>query len=108
MLSRMTDIPIACTLDAAQQRDRARLIDALVEDALIDQQPIDGGLRATFRADDGIEERIRQLVAAESRCCAFLTFDVDRREGVLSLDITGAPDARPVIDEFFAVSSEAA
>lgn len=108
MLSGMTELPIACTLGAAQQRDRMRVIDALVSDALIDQQPIDGGVRSTFHAYAGVEERLRQLIAAESRCCAFLSFDLNRIDGALALDITGAPEARPVIDELFAVSPEAA
>jgi hypothetical protein len=101
----MSDLPIACTLDATQMRDRVRFIDALVADALIDQEPIDGGLRTRFHARDGIEARVRELVAAESRCCAFLTFAVGGRPGELWLDIIGPVEARPVIDEFFAVSS---
>jgi hypothetical protein len=49
-----------------------------------------------------IERRTRELVTAESKCCAFLDFELDRENGHLVLDISGPEDARPVIDMFFA------
>ena len=93
----MSDQPIACTLAPDQMRGRMSLIDTLAADALIGQQPIEGGIRARFRAEPGIERRVRELAAAESRCCAFLRFDVHRHEHVVVLDITGSPDAQPAI-----------
>jgi hypothetical protein len=103
MLRGMTnDLPIACTLEPTEMRERAASIDALLDDALLDQREIDGGLRADFRDAPDVERRLHELVAAESRCCAFLSFAVGRDEDALWLDITGAPEARPVIDQFFA------
>ena len=99
-----TEIPIACTLNPAEMRDRVTSIDALLSDALLDQREIAGGLRTTFRDTPEVERRVRELVAAESRCCAFLSFAVGREDGALWLDITGAPEARPVIDQFFAAA----
>ena len=99
-----TEIPIACTLDPAEMRDRVTSIDALLSDALLDQREIPSGLRTTFRDTPEVERRVRELVAAESRCCAFLSFAVGREDGALWLDITGAPEARPVIDQFFAAA----
>jgi predicted ester cyclase len=96
-----TEIPIACTLNPAEMRDRVKSIDALLTDALLDQREIDGGVRTTFRDTPDVEHRIRELVAAESRCCAFLSFVVGREDDALWLDITGAPEARPVIEQFF-------
>lgn len=99
-----TDIPIACTLEPAEMRDRVASIDMLRHDALLDQHEIDGGLRTTFRDAPGVERRVRELVAAESRCCAFLSFAIGRQDDALWLDITGASEARPVIDQFFAAA----
>jgi hypothetical protein len=98
----MTNEPIACTLDAARMRKRGASIDALFSNALGDQREIDRGLRARFRDTPGIEPRIRELVEAEARCCAFLSFAIGRDGDALWLDITGAPEARPVIEQFFA------
>jgi hypothetical protein len=99
-----TDIPIACTLQPAEMRERAASIDALLDDALLAQHEIDGGLRSSFRVAPDVEQRLHDLVAAESRCCAFLSFASGRDRDTLWLDITGAPEARPVIDQFFAAA----
>jgi hypothetical protein len=99
-----TDIPIACTLQPAEMRERAASIDGLLNDALLDQHEIDGGLRTSFRAGPDVERRLHDLVEAESRCCAFLSFEIGRDDDALWLDITGAPEARPVIDQFFAAA----
>ena len=54
-----------------------------------------------------MERRLRELIAAESSCCSFLSFSLERVDGELVLDVTGPPDARPVIDLFFAPSEAA-
>lgn len=97
----MTDQPIACTLGPGQIEGGVAPIAALAADALLASETIDGGLRARFRDEPGIEQRVRDLAAAESQCCAFLRFDVhsDRRDIVL--DITGSPEAQPAIEQIF-------
>jgi hypothetical protein len=104
----MTDIPIACTLDPRRLRDRLAFIDSLAADALIGQDEIPGGVRSRFRDKPDVEARVRELVAAESSCCGFLSFEVSRRDGELWLEMTGTPEARPVIDRFFAAASSPA
>jgi hypothetical protein len=97
----MTDPPIACTLAPDRMRGRLAFIDALTADALVDQQPIAGGVRSRFRDEPDVERRLRELVALESQCCAFLRFEIGRAEAAIVLDITGSPDAQPVIERFF-------
>ena len=98
----MTELPIACTLTANGMTARLALIDALAADGLLDRTRTDAGLRVRLLDRPDIEQRTRELVAAESRCCAFLEFDLGRESGELVLDISGPEDARPVIDMFFA------
>jgi hypothetical protein len=100
----MSEIPIACTLSPNQMRDRMAFIDKLVSDALLDQHEIEGGVRSRFRDGPEVERRIRELVAAETSCCAFLSFAVGREDGEVWLDITGAPEAKPAIEQFFAAA----
>ena len=59
-------------------------------------------MRLRLRDTPEIEQRTRDLVVAESTCCAFLDFDLARTDGELVLDITGPADARPVIELLFA------
>jgi hypothetical protein len=98
----MPDAPIACTLTPDGMTARLALIDALSADGLLDRTPTDAGLRVRLRDTPNIEQRTRELIAAESRCCAFLHFDLGREGGDLVLDVTGPEDARPVIEMFFA------
>ena len=98
----MTDLPIACTLTAGGMTARLALIDALAADGLLARTATDTGMRVRLRDTPEIERRTRELVAAESQCCAFLDFTLARDDGALVLDITGPEDARPVIDRFFA------
>ena len=98
----MPDLPIACILTTDGMTARLALIDALATDGLLSRTPTDTGLRVSLRDTPEIEARTRELVAAESECCAFLDFDLGRQDGDLVLDITGAEEARAVIEMFFA------
>ena len=98
----MTDPPIACTLTSNAMTARLALIDGLAADGLLGRTPTAEGLRVRLRDTPAIARRTRALIAAESACCAFLDFALDRRDGALVLDITGPAEARPVIDLFFA------
>ncbi len=104
----MDPIPVACSLQGADARDRLAVIARLREDALLDRYEILDGLRARFRDAPGVEDRIHALIAAEARCCPFLSFDLRREAGVLCLDVSGAPEARPVIESFFGVDDDPA
>ena len=95
-------MPIACTLTPDDMTDRQALIDALAADGLIDRTTTETGLRVRLRDTPEIERRTRELIAAESRCCAFLEFALRRDGGDLVLEIAGPDDARPVIEMFFA------
>ena len=98
----MPDVPIACTLTPDGMTARLALIEALSADGLLDRCPTATGLRIRLRDTPEIERRTRELVAAESRCCAFLDFELGRDGGELVLDISGPEDARPVIEMLFA------
>ena len=97
----MSEPPIACTLTPDGMTARLALIEALAADGLLDRTATDSGLRVRLRDTPEIEQRTRELVAAESACCAFLDFDLDRELGELVLDISSPEDARPVIEMFF-------
>jgi hypothetical protein len=101
----MPDLPMACTLSPDGMTARLALIDALAADGLLDRTPTASGIRVRLRDTPDIERRTRELVAAESACCAFLDFTLRRETGDLLLDITGPQDARPAIEMFFAAEA---
>lgn len=98
----MTEIPIACALTPDGMTARVALIDGLAADGLLDRTATDRGLRVRMLDRPDIEQRTRELITAESQCCAFLDFELTREAGDLVLDIAGPEDARPVAEVFFA------
>ena len=103
-----TDAPIACSLSSDELPERLAELEAIGRDALLSVDP-DGTLR--FRADAATRERLEAVIAAESRCCAFLNFDLRDQANELVLRI-GAPEgAEPLafdLVEAFAAGKEAA
>ena len=96
----MRELPIACTLGAGARAERQAFVERLWHDALIAGESTDTGLRLRLRDDADVETRARELIAAEQDCCAFLTFELERQEDELVLQISGPPDARPIVDAF--------
>jgi hypothetical protein len=101
----MSDLPIACSLTPDAMTGRLAFIDTLRDDALIARETTDRGLRVRLRDGEDVEQRVRELIAAESSCCSFLSFGLERVDGEIVLAIDGPDDARPVIDLFFAPAS---
>lgn len=93
---------IACSLTADQSRRRAAATGELAREALSDRQPVTGGLRLTFRDEPGVRQRLRAFADAESECCPFLAITLHTGEGDLVLDLTGPPEAQPIIAALFA------
>jgi hypothetical protein len=58
-------------------------------------------MRLTFEAGGDAECELREVVAAEARCCALLRMDLRDAVHALVLDVTG-PEAEPNIAELFA------
>jgi hypothetical protein len=94
------ELPIACTLGARDRADREAFIARLWRDALIAGERTGDGVRLRLRDDPEVETRARELIAAEQSCCAFLSFELARSDDELVLQITGPPDARPIVDAF--------
>ena len=92
---------IACSLNASDYRRRTGDVREISRRALRATVAVPGGRRLSFADAGDTRERLEELMAAESACCPFLTFDLQALDGELVLDVTGPADARPVIDEVF-------
>jgi hypothetical protein len=95
------DTPIACSLTAAQYRDRTADLAQLAERHLLAREPIAGGARLTLARSEAVEREIEAANAAEAACCPFLGFALQRHDERLVLDVTGPADAQPIIAELF-------
>jgi DNA-binding transcriptional MerR regulator len=99
-----TDEPlITCTLAPDHVGDRMGEWKALLGHA-VGRAPIAGGVRVGFARDVDIAA-IAKLVAAEQECCRFFTFALMVGVDEVALDVTGPPDAQPIIDALVGTAS---
>jgi len=91
--------PIACTLDENALRQRLEQIAALGADALIAHEETAGAHTLRFRLDEQTGRQLEQIVGAEAKCCSFLEFSVDERDGELILALDAPTEGQPVADE---------
>jgi len=101
-----TTPPIVCDMTGAPDTTVERLDEyaQLFADALIDRERTpEGANRFRFRANDGIEERVRTLAAKEKACCGFFDFTVTVHGDEIWWDATTVDDpmARQVLDEMY-------
>jgi hypothetical protein len=68
--------PIACSLVAGDLRSQEQRWEALVRRAGIDRAATADGVALTFRADDGVQHALRELVAVENQCCSWARWEL--------------------------------
>jgi hypothetical protein len=95
-------LPIACTLTATDLRARGEELRALGGDGLLDASEDDGRAVLRFRPDPSLRERVDAVVAAESECCAFLTFEVAHGEDATVLTISAPNGGAEIVHELAA------
>src|SRR5215208_203865 len=101
--SEITDpMPIACALTGAEYRRRIAKSGEITRAALRERRRIAGGLRLSFAGSGDVHERLERFVAAESRCCPFLTMRLAAAGHEIVLEVTGPAGAAPIIEELFA------
>ena len=91
-----SDQPIACTLTAAEMPKRLADIRA-IGDAYLRAVSADASTAVLrFSAKPDARERLEAIVVAESRCCAFLEFDLEHTTEAVVLTIR-APEGGELV-----------
>lgn len=96
------DLPIACSLSAPDLRDRLAEMAELGRDALTDRRLDGTRAQLRFAGGAGVRAHVEAVVAAESSCCAFLTFFVTDEPDVVVLDVDAPEGAEPALAEWVA------
>jgi hypothetical protein len=94
----------ACTLTAAEMRDRLAATAALGR-SLESSFVVDGRAVLRFRPDDETRLRAAAFVAAESVCCSFLSFELLDDPDALVLTVDGPEGAEPIVADLVAALS---
>jgi hypothetical protein len=84
--------PVACTLGAADLSQQAERWRRLLTRAAIARLETSHGIRIEFLAGAGIADELEQLVAVESKCCAWAVWSVAAVAGHVVLDVTSTGD----------------
>jgi hypothetical protein len=91
--------PIACTLGAADFKERVAGIRALARRSLRQASRSPLSLRLTY--EPNALEEVRDLMRKEQTCCAFLTFDLKNNATGVLLTITAPKSAAEAADALF-------
>jgi hypothetical protein len=97
-----TEIPIACSLSAQDQVQRAGEFAAVAAN-VIGREPTAEGVRLRFPAEPGFAEQLTDLTRREQECCPFFDFRIATVDGEIVLDVAGPPEARPIVERLFPV-----
>jgi hypothetical protein len=91
------EIPIACSLSAADLAERQRLWRELLDTSLLGRESIPGGLRLTVRPGAG--PQLHALIDLERDCCPWIRFKVNGD----SATMTAVGDGEDAIRQMFTV-----
>lgn len=83
--------PIACTLSAANFKERAAWLRELTSRALLTHQ-LDG-LRLSLSYRLEAEDDVNKMVLQERDCCGFLVYAVSRTEASIDVTVTAPANA---------------
>jgi hypothetical protein len=100
-----TDLPIACSLSAADRSSRLAEMSAIGRSALRGAETTARHARLRFRAGSGTRARLAAIVVAEAECCAFLDMTLREKTEVIELTINAPAGAEPALEELVAAFS---
>ena len=96
-------IPVACALTSADLVAQFKQWKRLIARAMTERVETADGLRICFRP--GAEEELRTLVAAETECCPWATWTVERDAGTIVLDVRSTAEGVATLHRMFAPAS---
>jgi len=92
--------PIACTLSAADLKDREGAWRKLLGSGLVQREAVPGGIRLS--AAPGAAAALIELIDLERECCAWIHFEVS---GDSVVTLTAEGDGEPVLAGMFVDAS---
>jgi arsenate reductase (thioredoxin) len=100
--------PLACSLGAADLKQRLAHVEALGEAALVEVERSGAETRLRFRSGETTRASLERFVEDERACCPFLDFTLAERADLIELTIAAPPGAEPIVEELTSAFSSAA
>lgn len=96
---------LACTLHPDRMPDRMTDWQALLAQAT-GRTPVPGGVSLRFPVDLELSRELVRLASAEQSCCSFFGFTLQITADSIDLQVTGPPEAQPVITTVFGLPGD--
>ena len=96
------DVPIACTLTAAEMTDRRSLWQRIETDA-VRRRRFDDRFEIVYAPTSEVERVLPSLVDAESHCCAFAQWRIVRNPEEVVLTVSGPPEGLAALCSEFGI-----
>jgi hypothetical protein len=95
----MQDIPIICTLNDEEFRNREKAVLSAIKKSFLVAEETTGGYNIRFPSNDVTLAALSEFISLERRCCPFLDFKltVPRGGGDLFLELSGPEGAKEFI-----------
>lgn len=92
-------IPIVCTLNDAEFRERERTVLKKIKVSMLSISETDNGYAFRFPSDDEALAMLNEFIVLERRCCPFLDFTmtVPGGEANIELELSGPEGAKEFI-----------
>jgi len=99
-----SDLPIACSLNDAEFRDRRALARRTVLLKISSSRRIENGVIMEFESGESVRTDVETFVTLEQHCCGFLTFALSSDDApsgaALTLSVTGPPEGAATVEMF--------
>jgi hypothetical protein len=97
------ELPIVCSLSEGEVRERRQTILDFIRGAALNVTSLPLGYAYRFEPTSEVLAHLSRLVDLERQCCQFLTFRIIVEAGnqPICLEVTGPPEAKPIIADFF-------
>ena len=103
----MPEIPIACSLNAAELGQRGRAWSELKSRWGLGGSRLRDAVVLSFTCEPDAIARLQQLVDLERECCAWIDFEIMQRAQTVDLLMRATPDGLPVVAEMFGMPQPA-
>lgn len=105
----MSDIPsFTCSKSGDELLQIGQTLRSAVADGLVERERTPTGLRLRALRSPDTEAALREFIRREKECCPFFEFNVTKHETDLSLEVTGPPEASPLLDLIYQLAQPAA
>ncbi len=99
------ELPVACTLSAAEGSSRVQRWEALAALFLIEGEATPEGVRLRYRRTEEAGAELEELARLERDCCGWARWGVDASEETLVLEVSADGEGAATVRSMFGMTA---